>query len=73
MHGTLPATEEAALASLRDRATTQLDAIALAEEWRWTLGKVRHRLAKWRRDGALPPADRRRSASRNGAASEVVM
>src|SRR5215470_7667171 len=68
MHGTLPATDELALATLRDRAPTRIDTAALAKEWHWTREKVRSRVAKWRRDGELPDG-RRRAAKRDVVAA----
>jgi hypothetical protein len=70
MHGTLPATEEQALASLRDRPAVRLNATALAKQWGWTRGKVQRRIARWRRDGELPPAGRRRVADQAHSPAE---
>jgi len=72
MHGTLPATDELALATLRDRAPTRVDTAALAKEWHWTREKVRRRVAKWRRDGELPDGQRR-ATKRDVVAAEIAI
>jgi hypothetical protein len=69
MHGTLPLSEDQALASLRDGTVAGMSNAALARQWGWSPGKVRHRLDRWRRNGEAPPpapriAKRRRLAAR---------
>jgi hypothetical protein len=74
MHGTLPLSEEQALASFRDGKAAGLTLAALAREWGWSRGKVRHRLDAWRQDGDLPqapeqrPVKRKRSVVKNAQA-----
>ena len=72
MHGTLPATDELALAALRDRAPARIDTAALAKEWHWTRDKVHRRVAKWRRDGELPGGSRR-AAKRDVVTAEIAV
>src|SRR5215472_13793757 len=72
MHGTLPVSEEQALASLRDAADARVSVAALAREWGWSRGKVRHRLDGWRKNGDLPPVPKRRTTRRNPPAAPSV-
>jgi hypothetical protein len=64
MHGTLPLSDEKALESLRDANLADVNLAALAREWGWSRGKVRHRIERWRRNGDLPPAAKRRAIRR---------
>lgn len=61
MHGTLPITEEQALATLRERAPARLNIAALSRDWGWPRDKVRRRLERWRRTGELPRVTRPRA------------
>ena len=56
MHGTLPISDEQALAAIRERAPARVNVAALSRDWGWTHDKVRNRLRRWRRTGELPPA-----------------
>ncbi len=60
MHGTLPLSEEQALASLREGTAAGMSLAALAREWGWSRGKLRHRLDGWRKTGDLPQATKPR-------------
>src|ERR1051325_6498891 len=72
MHGTLPLSEEQALVWLREGAApARASVAALAREWGWSRGKVRHRLDRWRKTGDLPPASKRAPTRRNRAATEA--
>jgi hypothetical protein len=71
MHGTLPLSEEQALASLRDGKAARISLAALAREWGWSRGKVRHRLDGWRKNGDLPQALKQRAIRRNRPAVEA--
>jgi hypothetical protein len=54
MHGTLPFSEQQALASLRGGTADGRRSIAvLAREWGWSRDKVRRRLESWRHNGDL--------------------
>jgi len=68
MHGTLPITEEQALAAVRERASARVSVPALAREWGWPRDKVRTRLRRWRRSGDLPSSAKQRQKSANAAA-----
>ena len=68
MHGTLPITEEQALAAIRERAAARVSIPALAREWGWPRDKVRTRLRRWRRSGDLPSSAKQRQKSANAAA-----
>ncbi len=68
MHGTLPLSDEKALESLRDVNLADVNLSALAREWGWSRGKVRHRIERWRRDGDLPPATKPRVVRRTRSA-----
>src|SRR5215469_6429397 len=60
MHGTLPISEEQALAAMRARPPARVSIAALAREWGWPHDKVSTRLKRWRRSGELAsPAKRR--------------
>ena len=63
MHGTLPISEEQALATLRERAPARLNIniAALSRDWGWSRDKVRRRLERWRRTGELPRVTQRRA------------
>jgi hypothetical protein len=69
MHGTLPISEDFALASLRDGHAERVNVAALAREWGWSRDKVRAQLDGWRQNGDLPPAPKRRTARRKEIAS----
>ena len=56
MHGTLPLSEEQALASLRERPGADVTIAALSRNWGWSRARVRNRLDRWRQSGHLPPA-----------------
>lgn len=56
MHGTLPISDEQALAAIRERVPARVNVAALSRDWGWTHDKVRNRLRRWRRTGELPPA-----------------
>jgi hypothetical protein len=71
MHGTLPLSEAQALASLRDGTVARTSVAALAREWGWTRGTVRHRLERWRKNGDLPPIPKRGAIKRNRPAKEA--
>ena len=64
MHGTLPLSEQQALASLREGKAAGMSLAALAREWGWSRGKVRHRLDGWRKNGDLPQPPKRRGTRR---------
>ena len=74
MHGTLPLSEEQALARLRERAGADVSIAALSRDWGWSRLRVRNRLEHWRQSGHLPPAResparrRRRKAVETGLA-----
>ena len=54
MHGTLPFSEQQALASLRGGTAAGRKSIAvLAREWGWSRDTVRRRLESWRHNGEL--------------------
>ena len=54
MHGTLPFSEQQALASLRGGTAAGRKSIAvLAREWGWSRDTVRRRLESWRHNGDL--------------------
>jgi len=72
MHGTLPLSEEQALASFRDGNAAGMTLAALAREWGWSRGKVRHRLDAWRQNGDLPQAPKQRSIGRKRSAAKVA-
>jgi hypothetical protein len=69
MHGTLPVSEEQALAFLRDGKAAGLSRAALAREWGWSRGKLRGRLDGWRRNGDLPQAEKQWAIRGNRAAA----
>jgi hypothetical protein len=69
MHGTLPITEDFALASLRDGRAEHVNVAALAREWGWSRDKVRQQVDGWRQKGDLPPAAKRRTTKRKEAAT----
>lgn len=74
MHGTLPLSEEQALASLRERKGANVTIAVLSRDWGWSRARVRSRLDHWRQSGHLPPAlelptrGRRRKAPATGGA-----
>jgi hypothetical protein len=72
MHGTLPLSEEQALASFRDGNAAGMTPAALAREWGWSRGKVRHRLDAWRQNGDLPQAPRQPAIRRKRSAAQVA-
>jgi hypothetical protein len=55
MHGTLPLSEEQALAALRGRPGADVTIAALSRDWGWSRARVRNRLDRWRQSGHLPP------------------
>lgn len=69
MHGTLPLSEEQALASLRERKGADVTIAVLSRDWGWSRARVRDQFDHWRQSGHLPPAlepptrHRRRKAS----------
>jgi hypothetical protein len=71
MHGTLPLSEEQALASLRDGSGARMSVAALAREWGWTRGKVRHRVERWRKNGELPSVPKGGKTQSNRRAMEA--
>src|SRR5690349_21711517 len=71
MHGTLPLSEQQALASLREGKAAGMSPAALAREWGWSRGKVRQRLDGWRRNGDLPQPPKRRATRRTLPAAVV--
>jgi len=76
MHGTLPFSEQQALASLRGGAAAGRKSIAvLAREWGWSRETVRRRLESWRHNGDLTAEQvrpRRRTAMPMPAAIAVA-
>jgi hypothetical protein len=68
MHGTIPISEEQALAAMRARAPARVSIPTLAREWGWTRDKVRTRLRRWRRSGDLPSTAKQRQKSANAVA-----
>ncbi len=68
MHGTIPISEEQALAAMRARASARVSIPTLAREWGWTRDKVRTRLRRWRRSGDLPSTAKQRQKSANAVA-----
>jgi hypothetical protein len=72
MHGTLPLSEEQALASVRDGNAAGMTLAALAREWGWSRGKVRHRLDAWRQKGDLPQAPEQQAIRRKRSTSQVA-
>lgn len=69
MHGTLPITEDFALASLRERRPEHVTVAALAREWGWSRDKVRRQVDGWRENGDLPAPAKRRTSKRKEAAA----
>src|SRR5438309_143056 len=53
MHGTLPFSEQQALASLRGGTAGRKSIALLAREWGWSRDTVRRRLESWRHNGDL--------------------
>ena len=72
MHGTLPISEEQALAAMRARAPARVSIAALAREWGWPHDKVSTRLKHWRRNGELPSSAKRRRTDDIGPAPETA-
>ncbi len=72
MHGTLPLSEEQALAFLRDGKAASMSLAALAREWGWSRGKLRLRLDRWRKNGDLPQAPKRRAVRRNRSPAQAA-
>lgn len=68
MHGTIPISEEQALAAMHERPPARVNIAALARDWGWTRDKVRTRLRRWRRSGELPSSAKRRQKAANAAA-----
>jgi len=48
-----------------------LSVAALAREWGWSRGKVRHRLDRWSKKGDLPPVPKRGTTKRQPPAAEA--
>ncbi|HLH87697.1 MAG TPA: hypothetical protein VKX28_04495 [Xanthobacteraceae bacterium] len=69
MHGTLPISEDFALASLRDGRAERANVAALAREWGWSRDKVSQQLDAWRQNGDLPPGPKRRATRRKESAA----
>jgi len=67
MHGTLPISEDFALAALRGGRAEHVNVAALAREWGWSRDKVREQLDGWRKNGDLPAAPKRRPTKRKEA------
>ncbi len=71
MHGTLPLSDEQALASLRERSGVDGSIAALSRDWGWSRARVRNRLDRWRQSGHLPPARESAAKRRRRKASET--
>jgi hypothetical protein len=69
MHGTLPISEEQALASLRERKGANVTIAALSRDWGWSRARVRNQLDHWRQTGRLPPAIDPATRRRRGKAA----
>ncbi len=70
MHGTLPVSEEQALASLQTRAAADIGVAALSREWGRSRARVRSRLDSWCKSGQLPPIHQRPRVSRKRRAAK---